>query len=110
MNQPIYIILMSFVLLGSSTANAAPSRIIPPLAQMFKRSRNVKFAIINKTASPIEIMVGDTPKTLKPGELVSFDLPVGTRIIAKTASNHIAAGDLIEEVNKEHEGATVAIH
>jgi hypothetical protein len=101
---------MSIVLLASSPAYATPSRIIPPLAQMFRRTSDVKFTIINKTGTPIDIMVGDKPTTLKPGSPINFDLPVGTRIIAKSASSHIAAGSLLEEVTKEHEGATIVIH
>jgi hypothetical protein len=38
-----------------------------------------------------------------------LNLEVGTRIVANTATANYAAGSLIEEVIKDHNGATIVI-
>jgi hypothetical protein len=48
--------------------------------------------------------------TLDPGKPVTLKLEVGTRIVANTATPSHPAGSLIEEVIKDHDGATIVIH
>ena len=70
----------------------------------------VKLSLRNDSGSAMEVKVGDQVMTLDPGKPVSLKLPVGTRIIAVTATQKCAAGSLLEEVVKEHSGATIVIH
>jgi hypothetical protein len=101
---------MSIALFICPPAYAVSGRIFPPLEGIFKKATNVKFGILNRTGTSIDLMIGDRPTTLKPGERISLNLPVGTRIITKSAGDHYASGDLIEEVIKDHEGATIVIN
>jgi len=47
--------------------------------------------------------------TLEPGKLIALDLPVGTKIVANSATPNHAVGSIIEEVIKDHAGATINI-
>jgi hypothetical protein len=91
---------------------AAPASISPPIHAMFSETKleMVKFSLRNDSGSSMEVKVGDEVMTLVPGKPVSLKLPVGTRIVAVTATEKSAAGSLIEQVMKEHSGATIVIH
>jgi hypothetical protein len=99
-------------LLAVPVVYAAPASIPSSVHAMFSDTKpsTVKFNLRNDSGSPIEIKVGDQVMTLDPGKPVSLKLPVGTRIVANTATSKYAAGSLIEEVVKEHSGATIVIH
>jgi hypothetical protein len=90
---------------------AAPASISSPVHAMFGKTKtnNVKLNLRNDTTSSLQILVGDKPMTLEPGKLVNLEVPVGTRIVANSATPNHAVGSLIEEVIKDHSGATIAI-
>jgi hypothetical protein len=90
---------------------AAPTSISSPVHAMFGKTKSsmVKLNLRNDTASSLQILVGDKPMTLDPGKLVNLEVPVGTRIVANSATPNHAVGSLIEEVVKDHSGATIAI-
>jgi hypothetical protein len=98
-------------LLGVPAIYAAPASISSPVHAMFGKTKTntVKLNLRNDTGSSLQVMVGDKPMTLEPGKLVNLDVPVGTRIIANSATPNHAVGSLIEEVIKDHSGATIAI-
>ncbi len=98
-------------LLAVPAVYAAPASIASPVHAMFSKTKisTVKFSVRNETGSPLEVLVGDKPMTLEPGKLVALDLPVGTRIVANSSTPNHAAGSVIEEVIKEHAGATITI-
>ncbi len=90
---------------------ATPASISSPVHAMFGKTKTgtVKLNLRNDSGAPLEVLVGDKPMTLAPGKLVALDVPVGTRIVANSATPNHATGSLIEEVIKEHNGATIAI-
>jgi len=55
------------------------------------------------------VKVGDKVMTLDPGKLVSLNLEVGTRIVSSSDTPNHPVGSLIEEVNKNHNGATIVL-
>jgi hypothetical protein len=77
---------------------------------MFTKTKMIKLSLRNDSATPIDVKVGDKVMTLAPGKPVSLSLPVGTRIVANSATPNHEAGSLIEEVISEHNGATISIH
>jgi hypothetical protein len=98
-------------LLAVPAIYAAPASISSPVHAMFGKTKtnNVKLNLRNDTTSSLQILVGDKPMTLEPGKLVNLEVPVGTRIVANSATPNHAVGSLIEEVIKDHSGATIAI-
>jgi hypothetical protein len=98
-------------LLAAPAVYAAPVHLSSPIHAMFGKSKTstVKFSIRNDSGAPLEVKIDDKLMTLDPGKPVSLDLPVGTRIVANTATANHAVGSLIEEVSKEHAGATIVV-
>ena len=67
-------------------------------AFFFNGEKKIKFNVNNQTGVPLELKVGDKLTTLKPGEVMAFKLPVGTRITSNTATDHMRVGDVVVEV------------
>ena len=103
--------VVATTLLAVPAIYAAPASISSPIHAMFGKTKTgtVKLNLRNDTGSSLQILVGDKPMTLEPGKLVNLDVPVGTRIVANSATPNHAVGSLIEEVIKDHSGATIAI-
>jgi hypothetical protein len=97
-------------LLAAPAVYAAPA-VSSPVHAMFGKTKTstVKLSLRNDTGSAMEIKVGDKVMTLNPGKPVNLDLEVGTRIVANTATPNHAIGSIIEEVIKDHSGATIVI-
>jgi hypothetical protein len=96
-------------LLAVPAIYAAPASISSPIHAMFTKTKLVKISIRNDSGTAIDIKIGDKVVTLAPGKPVDFALPVGTRILAASATPNHEAGSLIEEVISEHNGATISI-
>ena len=65
----------------------------------------------NQTGVPLELKVGDKLTTLKPGEIMGFKLPVGTRITSNTATDHLRVGDVVVEVTSAmYSDSTITIN
>jgi hypothetical protein len=98
-------------LLAAPALYAAPASVSSPVHAMFAKSKTstVKLSLRNDSGSPMEIKVGEKVMTLEPGKPVNLNLEVGTRIVANSATPNHAAGSLIEEVVKDHAGATIII-
>ena len=98
-------------LLAAPAVYAAPASISSPVHAMFAKTKSttVKLSLRNDSGSAMEVKVGDKVMTLDPGKLVSLNLEVGTRIVANSATANRPAGSLIEEVIKDHNGATIII-
>jgi hypothetical protein len=103
------IVVVATSLLAAPAVYAAPASISAPVHAMFSKSTTVKLSLRNDTHSAMEVKVGDKVITLDPGKPVTLNLEVGTRIVANTATANYAAGSLIEEVIKDHNGATIVI-
>jgi hypothetical protein len=99
-------------LFAAPAVYAAPASISSPVHAMFSKTKSntVKLNLRNDSGSAMEIKVGDQVMTLDPGKPVTLNLPVGTRIVANSATPNHAVGSLIEEVVSDHNGATISIH
>jgi|ERR1700727_1965682 hypothetical protein len=106
------IAVVATALLAAPAVYAAPASISSPVHAMFSKTKTttVKLNLRNDTGSPMEVKVGEKLMTLDPGKPVSLKLEVGTRILANSATPNHEAGSLIEEVIKDHDGATIVIH
>jgi hypothetical protein len=106
------IAVVSTALLAAPAVYAAPASISSPVHAMFSKTKatTIKLNLRNDTGSPMEVKVGEKVMTLDPGKPVSLKLEVGTRILANSATPNHEAGSLIEEVIKDHDGATIVIH
>jgi hypothetical protein len=108
----LIIAVVAASLLAVPAVYAAPASISSPVHAMFSKTKSttVKLSIRNDSGTAMEVKVGDQVMTLDPGKPVTLKLEVGTRIVANTATPSHPAGSLIEEVIKDHDGATIVIH
>jgi hypothetical protein len=98
-------------LFAAPAVYAAPASISSPVHAMFgkTKSNTVKLNLRNDSSTPIDVKVGDKVMTLDPGKPVSLNLEVGTRIVSQSNTASHPEGSLIEQVIKDHNGATVVI-
>ena len=98
-------------LLAAPAVYAAPASISLPVHAMFAKTKTsmVKLSLRNDSGAPMEVKVGDKVMTLDPGKPVTLNLEVGTRIVANSATPNHPVGSLIEEVIRDHNGATIII-
>jgi hypothetical protein len=98
-------------LLAVPVIYAAPASVSSPVHAMFAKSKTstVKLSLRNDSGTPMEVKVGDKVMTLEPGKPVNLNVEVGTRIVANSATPNHEVGSLIEEVVKDHAGATIII-
>jgi hypothetical protein len=98
-------------LLAAPVVYAAPASISSPVHGMFAKTKSatVKLSLRNDSGSAMEVKVGEKIMTLDPGKPVTLNLEVGTRILANSTTANHPAGSLIEEVIRDHNGATIII-
>jgi hypothetical protein len=72
--------------------------------------KKVSFKLQNSTGAALELKVGDQVTTLKEGEVLPVKLPVGTRIVTNTATEHHPAGSVITVVSDSmYRDSTISI-
>ncbi len=71
-------------------------------AFFFNGEKKIKFNVNNQTGVPIELKVGDKLTTLKPGEIMGFKLPVGTRITQQYSNRTSACGRRDRRSHQRH--------
>jgi hypothetical protein len=72
--------------------------------------KKIKFNLRNDTGTPLELKIGDKVTTLKDGEVLPLKLPVGTRIVNDTATEHHPVGEVITVVSTAtYNDSTLAI-
>jgi hypothetical protein len=105
------IAIVAASLLAAPAVYAAPAGVSSPVHAMFGKTKTntVKLNLRNDSSSPIDVKVGDKVMTLDPGKPVSLNLEVGTRIVSSSDTPSHPAGTLIEQVIKDHNGATIII-
>jgi hypothetical protein len=108
-NRFTVVTIVALSLLAAPAIYAAPAAISSPVHAMFSKTKLVKLSLRNDSGTAMDVKVGDKVVTLAPGKPVDLSLPVGTRIVATTATPNHEAGSLIEEVVSEHNGATISI-
>jgi hypothetical protein len=121
-NQPtgdfmkIRIALATLLAIGFVAATpltyAAVANVHPSVhAFFFNGEKKIKFNMRNGTGVPLELKIGDKITTIKPGEVMAFKLPVGTRITSNTATEHLHVGDVVVEVTTAmYNDSTIAIN
>jgi hypothetical protein len=107
-NRFAVLALVASSLLAAPAVYAATA-ISSPVHAMFSKTKLVKITLRNDSATAIDVKVEDKVVTLAPGKPVDFSLPVGTRILANTATPNHEAGSVIEQVVSDHNGATISI-
>jgi hypothetical protein len=108
-NRFTVVTIVATSLLAAPAVYAAPASISSPVHAMFSKTKLVKFSLRNDSNAAIDVKVGDKVVTLAPGKPVDFSLPVGTRILANSATPNHEAGSVIEEVISDHNGAIISI-
>ena len=72
--------------------------------------KKIKLNLRNDTGIPLELKIGDKVTTLKDGEVLPLKLPVGTRIVNDTATEHHPVGEVITVVSTStYNDSTLAI-
>lgn len=99
----IRIVVATLLAIGFVSATpatyAAVANVHPSVhALFFSGEKKIKFNISNETGVPLELKIGDKITTIKPGEVMGFKLPVGTRITSNTTTEHLHVGDVVVDV------------
>ena len=102
------LVAISFVA-PSATYVAAESIHLPVHAMFDKGPKQIKFSVSNETGAPIELKMGDQISTLETGKTLKVKLPVGTRIITNTATEHHHVGDVLIQVSDAVSDSNIAI-
>ena len=81
-----------------------------PVMPMFRGNKMVNLNLANKTTTPLDVKVGETPMTIEPGKTVKISAEAGSKITVVTASATHAAGSVLAEISKDLSGATISIN
>ena len=103
---------LAFALLAIAPASyASVGNTHPPMHAMFsKGQKTIKINLRNNTGAPFELKIGDKVSSLHEGEAMDFKLPIGSRVLANTETEHHKVGDLIFEAsNSGYSDATIVI-
>lgn len=89
--------------------HASPRSSASPSAQTDMK-RKIQVTLRNDSAEPREFKVGEDVVPLAGGKTVVLKVPAGTRIVANKSYGPHQAGDLILQVVKEYDGATLHVN
>jgi len=106
------LLVSSIAALAISTApalHAAPLSITTQIHATYAKEKSVSIRFRNDTTAPLELKIGDGLMKIEAGKTLALHLPVGTKVIANTATPNLAAGSLVAEVASYLSGATLAI-
>jgi hypothetical protein len=73
--------------------------VLATLSAAHAGEKKIKFNLRNDTGAPLELKIGDQVATLKTGEVLPVKLPVGTRVVNDTATEHHPVGEVITVVS-----------
>lgn len=90
-------------------ASASPLHPVVPVHAKFG-TKMVHLSLANNTTSAVEIMVGETPMSIAPGQTVKVNISAGTKIVMTAASGTHEAGSVLAQVSNEMSGATIRIN
>jgi hypothetical protein len=71
--------------------------------------KKVTMTLRNDSAASMQFKVGDDVVTLDAGKAIALKVPVGTRICTNQPTATHQVGDLIAEVSKDLDGATLHV-
>jgi hypothetical protein len=106
-------LLGSQAVIPSMALASGPVRAIvatAPSATTSAKTKMVHLNLANKSSSPLDVTVGETPVTVAAGETVKLSAPAGAKIVVATATATHAAGDLLAQVSSDLSGATININ
>ena len=96
--------------LRTSFATCFAVAVLATLPAAHAGDKKIKFSLRNDTGIPLELKIGDKVTTLKEGEVLPLKLPVGTRIVTDTATEHHPVGEVITVVsNATYNDSTLSI-
>lgn len=101
--------IAALALVAAPAVHASPLSIKNPVHAMFSKDKTVEISFRNDTSAPLELKVGDNVMKVEAGKTLALHLPVGTKVVANTATPNLAAGALIAEVAGYLSGATLVI-
>jgi hypothetical protein len=108
--RSVFAAAVTVACLSGSTAMYARTADTPSLTYVgFAKTKVVTFNLRNDSGAAMELKVGETVMTIDAGKTVTVKLPVGTRIIANTATASHQAGTLLEEVSNQLSDTTIAL-
>jgi len=103
------VIVMAASLVSAQAVYAAPVSFRVPVHAMFLGTKTVSFKLLNKTASPLKVKVGESEMTLEPGKVTDVKAAIGAQIVNVEATSSKQAGELIVTASSELSGATISI-
>jgi phosphosulfolactate phosphohydrolase-like enzyme len=101
--------LAALALAAAPALHATPLRLTTPIHASYAKEKAVSISFRNDTASPLELKVGESLMKVEAGKTLALHLPVGTKVIANTATPNLPAGSVIAEVATYLSGATLSI-
>ena len=101
--------IAALTLAAAPALHASPIHIANPVHATFSKEKTVSISFRNDTAAPLELKVGDSLMKVEAGKTLALHLPVGTKVLANTATPNLAAGALIAQVDSYLSGATLSI-
>ena len=101
--------IAALALVATPALNASPLSISTPLHASYGKTKDVAISFRNDTSAPLELKVGENVMKVEAGKTLALHLPVGTKVIANSATPNLAAGSLIAEVATYLSGATLSI-
>lgn len=80
-----------------------------PVHALFAKEKTVAISFRNDSGAPVELKIGENLMKVETGKTVALHLPVGTKVLANTATPNLTAGSVITEVATYLSGATLSI-
>jgi hypothetical protein len=108
-SRNLFAVTLAAATLIASPAVYASTSIHAPVNAMFSKTKTITFTLVNDSGSPMEVKAGDEVIKLESGKPVTLKLPVGTRVVANTATPVHEVGSLIAEVSNTLNGNTVHV-
>jgi len=101
--------IAALALVAAPALYATPLSITNPVHATFAKEKTVAISFRNDTNAPLELKVGDSLMKVETGKTLALHLPVGTKVLANTATPNLTAGSLIAQVDTYLAGATLSI-
>jgi hypothetical protein len=76
---------------------------------MSTKTKTVQLLLKNNTGVAIDVRDGESLVHLAPGQTVTVKFPIGTSVVAETATEHHKVGDVLVAVSTALNGSTVVI-
>ena len=101
--------IAALALAAAPALHASSLSIANPVHASFGKVKDVSISFRNDTTAPLELKVGDNVLKVEAGKTLALHLPVGTKVMANTATPNLAAGALIAQVDTYLSGAVLSI-